>query len=252
MVADAGTQLELFGGRVNRASLARTHFARTHASYADDTSVQQVLRMGKIAYPHWDEDFAQEILAQTGLPPKAKARKLSDGQKSWLGIIVALASRAELVLLDEPLSPLDPAARALFYEILVEDFAAHPRTFVISTHLADEIAPLLNHVLLLDSGRLLLDESLDELSERVHSISGIQDAVGAYIARNSLCKAVTARRSMGAFEAATIAAPVGEKLLQDARSLGVQVAPVSLQEALMAFTDPALTTPQNLEGVNRD
>ena len=82
---------------------------------------------------------------------------------SALGVIIGLASRAPLTLFDEPYLGLDAVARQLFYDRLLADYAEHPRTVVLSTHLIDEVGDLLEHVLLLDRGRLVLDEDAETL-----------------------------------------------------------------------------------------
>jgi ABC-type multidrug transport system ATPase subunit len=74
--------------------------------------------------------------------------------RTALGIVVGLAARAELTLLDEPYAGLDAVARTLFYDRLLADCTAHPRCIVLSTHLIDEAAELLDRVLVLDRGRL--------------------------------------------------------------------------------------------------
>ena len=89
-------------------------------------------------------------------------RKLSRGMLSALGVTVGLAARAPLTFFDEPYLGLDAVARQLFYDRLLADYAEHPRTVVLSTHLIDEVGDLIEHVLLIDRGRLLLDEDADD------------------------------------------------------------------------------------------
>ena len=85
---------------------------------------------------------------------KRPVKKLSRGMTSAVGIVIGLASRAPLTLFDEPYLGLDAVARQLFYDRLIADYAEHPRTVVLSTHLIEEIAGLLEHVLLIDRGRV--------------------------------------------------------------------------------------------------
>ena len=78
-------------------------------------------------------------------------------------MIVGLASRAPLTFFDEPYLGLDAVARQIFYDRLLEDFAEHPRTVMLSTHLIDEVANLLEHVIVIDQGRILIDEDAETL-----------------------------------------------------------------------------------------
>src|SRR6201746_2103618 len=101
------------------------------------------------------------MLSDFRLPTNRRIKKLSRGQLSAVGVIVGLASRAPLTFFDEPYLGLDAVARQLFYDRLLADYAEHPRTVVLSTHLIDEISNLLENVLVLDHGRLTLDAPAD-------------------------------------------------------------------------------------------
>ena len=83
--------------------------------------------------------------------------------RSALGIVIGLAARAEVTLFDEPYAGLDPVARQLFYDRLLADYAEHPRTVLLSTHLIDEAAGLFERVIVIDRGRIVLDADADDL-----------------------------------------------------------------------------------------
>ena len=91
-------------------------------------------------FPHWDQSFADRLVAEFGLPMKRRIKKLSRGQLSAVGVIIGLASRAEITFFDEPYLGLDAVARQIFYDRLLEDYATHPRTVILSSHLIDEVA----------------------------------------------------------------------------------------------------------------
>lgn len=236
-IPDDGSQISLFGHeKVDGGVLAETHLMRSRQTFAESLKVGQILDMAALAYTRWDGDFAQTILSNAGVPLKAKARKLSDGQKSWVGIAVALASRAQLTLMDDPYTGLDPVARADFYDLLLKDFTEHPRTFIISTHLIDEIAPILNQVLVIENGRLALDIDADDAPYQAHEIAGSADAISVYLARNGLENQVTRERSIGSVRTALVAAELTEEREQCAASLGVQISPISLKDSVAVFT----------------
>src|SRR6201999_993022 len=107
------------------------------------------------------------LLADFGLPADRAVKKLSRGMRSALGIVIGVAARAEGTLFDEPYAGLDAVARQIFYDRLLADYAEHPRTIVLSTHLIDEVAGLLEHVLLIDRGRLIVDEEAERLRGQV-------------------------------------------------------------------------------------
>lgn len=240
ITTDTGTSIELFGDQgFSSAALSKTHLMRTGQTYSDDMRVLHVLRMAAIAYPNWDADLAGEIVEEFNIPLKLKAKKLSDGQKSALGIAVALASRAELTLMDEPYTGLDPVARQKFYDLVLRDFTESPRTFVISTHLVDEIAPLLNHIILLDQGKIALDAPADDAGYLAHEITGSNDAVSVYISRNGLGDSVSTKRTLSGRSQALIAAELTDERARCASTLGVDASPVSLQNLVAAYNHTA-------------
>ena len=119
----------------NAAALSEFYFARELASGSDlgSLAVKRFLRAAALFCPYWDEPYAQSLLQKFNVPTNKTINKLSRGQASMLAITVALASRAPVTLLDEPTAGLDVVMREKFYHILLEDYAATGRTFVIST-----------------------------------------------------------------------------------------------------------------------
>lgn len=233
---DKGSQIELFGQKLSAATVARTHLQRTNQSYPEDLRVFQLLQMGRLAHPNWDQAFALSMLVDFEIPLKARARRLSDGQKSALGIAVALASRAELTLMDEPYTGLDPVARTLFYDRLLEDFSNHPRTFIISTHLIGEIAPMLNRMILIDKGKLAFTGETEDATYTAHEIAGSQDAVSVYLAKTSLGGFVVRDRAIGSMRSAVVASTLTAENKALATKLGVGIQPVSLQDTVAAHS----------------
>lgn len=146
----------------NDAVLPRMVLVREDQVFPD-VKVRHVLRVASWFYPHWGPELAGELRADFALPLDRRVSALSRGMRSALGIVVGLAARAEVTLLDEPYAGLDAVARRIFYDRLLADFAEHPRTVLISTHLIDEIAGLLERVVVLDRGRVVLDAATDEL-----------------------------------------------------------------------------------------
>ena len=102
------------------------------------------------------------------LPAAAERRikKLSRGQLSAVGVIIGLASRAEITFFDEPYLGLDAVARQIFYDRLLEDYSEHPRTVILSSHLIDEVSNLIERVLVIDQGRIIMDETTDAVRDR--------------------------------------------------------------------------------------
>lgn len=146
-------------------------------SSANPMKVKEYLRIAATFFPHWDKEMAQRLAEEFGLDVKKRISKLSKGMLSMVTIIVALASKAEFTFLDEPVAGLDVVARERFYALLVEEFTETGRTFVVSTHIIEEAAEVLEEVIIVDQGKILLKENTQELLERSFHVSGREDEV---------------------------------------------------------------------------
>ncbi|MCR8671385.1 ABC transporter ATP-binding protein [Agrococcus sp. HG114] len=219
--------------------LSRTAFIQESQKYPDTFRPVDVLRIAAGAYPHWDQALADRLVERFALPEKRRIKKLSRGQLSAIGIVVGLASRAPLTFFDEPYLGLDAVARRMFYDELLADFSEHPRTIVLSTHHIDEVANLLEHVVILDRGRVLLDADTDELQGAALTVSGRTADVDAFLAGRDPLE----RTTLGSLATATIAAADGDE--QAARDAGLDIAPVSLQALFVHLTtaDASATDP---------
>ena len=233
---DRGGRVELFGrpGWENPEALSRTVLLRDRQRYPEEFRVRHVLDAAPAFYPGWDEELARGLAEDLRLPSRTRIKKLSTGQHTALGIVLGLASRAELTMLDEPYGGLDPVARELFYDRLLEDFARHPRTVVISTHLVDEVANLLDHVLLLDRGRLVLDAGLETARASAHTVAGPAADVAGYLAERRLEHQVSREQRIGALRTVTVAAPHDDDARAAAARHGIEIDAVSLQSAVAA------------------
>jgi ABC-2 type transport system ATP-binding protein len=127
--------------------------------------VDELMRYMRAFYPTWDEGYAQDLRKQFALDPAAKVKTLSKGQKARAGLLVALAYRPELLLLDEPSSGLDPIVRRDILGAIVRTIAEEGRTVVFSSHLLDEVERISDHVAMLKGGRILFTGELDEIKE---------------------------------------------------------------------------------------
>jgi len=161
------------------AVLRQICFVKESQRYPDHFRVRDALSAAATLFPNWDEDLARSLVTDFGLPPRRPVKKLSRGMVSAVGITIGLASRAPLTLFDEPYLGLDAVARQLFYDRLIADYAENPRTVILSTHLIEEISGLLEHVLLIDAGRVLLDDDADDLRSAALTMTGRADAVAA-------------------------------------------------------------------------
>lgn len=127
--------------------------------------VQDLMRYAGSFYPTWDENYARQLLNEFGLDAGAKLSKLSKGQRSRAGLLVAMAYRPQLLLLDEPSSGLDPIVRRDILGAIIRTIADDGRTVLFSSHLLGEVERVSDRIAILKSGKILLCDSLDNVKQ---------------------------------------------------------------------------------------
>lgn len=127
--------------------------------------VGELLRYSRAFYPGWDNAYAETLREQFQLPARSLIRTLSKGELAKAGLLVALAHRPELLVLDEPSSGLDPIVRREMLEAVVRSVADEGRTVIFSSHLLDEIARVSDRVAMVAAGRLVLQGRMDDVLE---------------------------------------------------------------------------------------
>jgi ABC-2 type transport system ATP-binding protein len=129
------------------------------------TAEQMLAFVGRF-YPRWDGEFARATLTRWEIPAERLLAKLSPGERQRVELIRALASRPDVLVLDEPAAALDPVARRdLLREVAVragEDGC----TVLFSTHIVSDLERVASRIALLHAGRLLLHCDLDDTKER--------------------------------------------------------------------------------------
>ncbi|WP_405219076.1 ATP-binding cassette domain-containing protein [Agrococcus sp. Ld7] len=210
--------------------LSQTVFIQESQKYPDTFRAIDVLRIASGAYPNWDQAYADALVERYRLPVKRPIKKLSRGQLSAIGIVIGLASRARLTFFDEPYLGLDAVARQMFFDDLLADFTEHPRTIVLSTHHIDEVANLLEHVVILDEGKVLLDADTDQLHDAAITVSGRAAAVDAFLAGREVLE----HKTLGSLATATFTPRDGDELA--AREAGLDIGQVSLQALFVHLT----------------
>ncbi|MGO1231978.1 ABC transporter ATP-binding protein [Glutamicibacter arilaitensis] len=240
--AQQGT-VEIFGHDPfeHDPTLARICFIRESQKYPDDFKVFQAFKSAALFFENWNEQLAQDLVQAFDLPTKRRIKKLSRGQLSAVGVIIGMASRADITFFDEPYLGLDAVARQIFYDRLVEDFAEYPRTIVLSSHLIDEVANLLEHVIVIDKGRIVIDSDAEQLRGTAVTVTGdaakVQEFAGS--------APVIHRDALGALSSVTIKAKLDGSQREQAKLMGLDLSPVSLQQlvvrsALSSTTEEAL------------
>lgn len=126
-------------------------------------TVAETLRFGRATNLTWDQDYAEHLVGAARLPLDAKVGRLSGGHRARLALVLALGRRPDVLLLDEPLSEMDPVAREATAGTLMVAVAETGVTVVLSSHVIAELDGMCDHLLLLDRGGVRLAGDVDEL-----------------------------------------------------------------------------------------
>lgn len=169
---------------------------RTVGYVAEDQRMYDWMRIDQIVkwvssfYPTWDQAYAQQLLQQFDLPAKGKIKTLSKGQNTKLALLLALAHRPGIVILDDPTLGLDPIARKEFLRNVITLLQSAGTTVFFSSHLLYEIEPVADRIAILDEGHIVKAAATDELRETIRrfvfrpkaaaelkNVTGVLDAV---------------------------------------------------------------------------
>lgn len=142
----------------------------------EEDSLPKWMRVGEMIdftraiYPSWDDDYAEQLCEMFALSRRSRLRTLSKGQRARVGLLVAIAHRPELLILDEPSSGLDPIARSDILEAVIRTISQDGRTVLFSSHLLNEVERVCDQVALMHEGRIIESLTTEQLETRYTEI----------------------------------------------------------------------------------
>lgn len=155
-------------------------FCMSEANLYPNLKVKELINWTDQFYDCFDMEKAITLCNQFGLDRNKKINALSTGYKSIFKLIVALSLQVPYVIFDEPVLGLDANHREMFYKLLLEDFEKSQRTIILATHLIEEVAGVIEDIVIIDHGKILLQDSVENLMSKGYSISGLQSDVDTY------------------------------------------------------------------------
>lgn len=156
----------------NDSALGKVHLMSEQLLYNPALKVKDMFRTASFYYPDFDMEYALKLCSEYELDTNRKLSKLSTGYRTIAKAVNALACGAPIVFFDEPVLGLDANHRDLFYKHVVNRYSEHPATFVISTHLIEETAGIIERAVVIQKGELLLDNDVEEVRSMGYSVSG--------------------------------------------------------------------------------
>ncbi len=224
VTVDGGPALE------NDRAQAKIFLMSEKTLHPDGMRVKEAFRWAKAFYPSFDGDRAMALAGDFGLAMNTKVSGLSTGYRSIFKLVLGLSVNVPYVLLDEPILGLDANHRELFYKRLLEKYAEEPFTVVLSTHLIEEVAGLIEDVVIIKEGEVLRQESRDSLLSQGYTVSGGAAAVEAYIQGRQ----VLGVDALGGLRTAYVLG-TAEKTTEAAKDL--EFGPMDLQKLFIQLTN---------------
>lgn len=213
----------------NDSALGKVHLMSEQLLYNPSLKVRDMFRTASLYYPDFDTEYALKLCSEYELDTNRKLSKLSTGYRTIAKAVNALACGAPIVFFDEPVLGLDANHRDLFYKHVVNRYSEHPATFVISTHLIEETAGIIERAVVIQKGELLLDNDVEEVRSMGYSVSGKAADVDSFAKGRELM----GEDVLGGLKTAYIKGQLSEEELPE----GLTAEPMNLQNIFIHLTN---------------
>lgn len=197
--------------------------------FPEGMRIKKIFEWTKEFYPNFDRTYAETLSKKFELDINKKVKALSTGYSSIFKLILTLSSNAPYLLFDEPILGLDANHRDMFYKVLIEKYMKSPCTIVISTHLIEEVASIIEDVVIIKNGEIIKNESLEELISDGYTISGSASVIDLFIKD----KNVLGMDSVGGLKTAYILGHYDQIEVPD----GAEVTKMDLQKLFIELTN---------------
>ena len=193
-------------------------------------TVKYLLRYAGRFYSGWNTEKMKEMLEHFEIKEETAYSALSKGQQTAISIIIGICSGCKMVLFDEIYSGLDAVARKDLYEMLMEEQEHTGRTFVLSTHLIEEMTGLFTDVIMLHRGKVLLSEDMESIHEKSFKCMGRVEDMQYFKEKNLISK-----KEMGTLCEYYLYDTLNLRERQRLTDAGIQISSMTLQELFIAF-----------------
>jgi ABC-2 type transport system ATP-binding protein len=207
-------------------------FIRDRVDQEESERVERALAFAAALRPNWDHAYAEKLVRLFKLPLRTRVKALSRGMTSALAVTIGLAARAPLTIFDESFLGLDAPSRYAFYDELLAEYLARPRTIIISTHLIEEVGRLFEEVIVVHRGRLVLHDDTDAVRSRGAAVTGPAETVDRFVEGLT----VLAERSLGPTKSAMVYGGLSPERVLAARGLDLDLGPIGLQDLFVHLT----------------
>ena len=215
LISKSGT-IEIFGQNINES----------------DDVLKELFNTYSYFYKDYDKNLQEKLCAYFELDSKKSYRKLSRGMKSIVSNIIGICSNASITIFDEPTIGLDADNRNEFYKILLDSYIKNPRTIILSTHLINEVENLIENVVIIHKGKVIVDDSIDNISQKSFYISGDKSD----LEKLKCLKNTTPDKSFGSKQVYKYYGDINEDDLKFIESLNINLETMNLQDMFVHLT----------------
>lgn len=215
--------------RENDNALSKIYFMTEKNLYPESMKIKDAFKWSKEFYANFDIEYAKMLADKFSLNINKRTKELSTGYSSIFKLIIALSCNAPIILLDEPVLGLDANHRDLFYKELIENYSNNPRTIVVSTHLIEEVAEIIEHVVIIRDGEVIQDKATEDLLSMGYCVSGASDLVDTFVAD----KEILGLNRIGGLKTACILGKASKKDVPQ----GLEIARIDLQQLFIHLTN---------------
>ena len=184
----------------NDKLMSRMFCMSDSAVYPAEFRLKTIFSITDAMYPSFDMEYAKSLADLFSLDLKKRVGKLSTGYNTIYKVILALASNAEFIFLDEPVLGIDVNQRETFYRELARKISESDSCFVVSTHIIEEMQNLIDTVIILHNGKILLTDDTETLMTGYTSVAGKAELVDSFVSD----KEVIGSESMSVFRTTLI------------------------------------------------
>lgn len=215
--------------RENDNALSKIYLMCEKNYYPEKMKIKDIFNWSKNFYPGFDMEYAMNMAEQFELNTNKAVRALSTGFTSIFKVIIALSVHTPFILLDEPVLGLDANNRDLFYKLLIDRYSKEPCTIVVSTHLIEEVSNVIENVIIIKKGKIIKDETREELLSKGYTVSGAAARIDSYIHG----KNVIGTDNLGGFKSAYILGELDRASLPG----DIEVTKLDLQKLFVQLTN---------------
>ena len=198
----------------------------------NDVSIREIFNSYSYFYKNYDKELQENLCKYFEIDVKKQYRKLSRGMKSIVSNIIGICSNAKITIFDEPTLGLDADNRNELYKIILDNYIKNPRTIIISTHLINEVENLIENVVIINKGKIIVNDSIDNISEKSFYISGNK----IDLKKLQCLKGKTPEKSFGSKEIYAYYGHISEDDLSLIECLDINIENMSLQDMFVNLT----------------